>query len=167
MSKIEDIREKEEYTPKDKAFIGTCIFGIVVFMGLLILRFTVNPIFVSGSSMYPTYHDGQLVTTRTHFTRNDIDYDDVIIFHLSKSSKDYYIKRVVGLPGDTITINEDGFFRNGEPVVDDFQKMGNGYQTVVLGEDEYFVLGDNRNNSNDSRVFGAVNYNLITRIVRK
>lgn len=168
MVALETIRTDDtpHTSSKEKAYMITFMIAIFVFLVLILLKFVFHPVFVNGSSMYPTLHSGQVVSTVTHFTMDDIGYDDIIVFKTDYGKHEYFIKRVVGRPGDTIKINKEGLFRNGEKVSDDFQHMETGYCTVVLGMDEFFVLGDNRNNSNDSRVFGPVKYDVITNIVK-
>lgn len=115
---------------------------------------------VRGNSMNPGFYDGQLLLASR--TVQSPEFGDVVI--LNNSDSNDYIKRIVGLPGDTLNIdNESGrFIRNGEILDEPYAwgktlKLQGGIEfPVTLQENEYFVLGDNREHSNDSRYFGSV-----------
>ena len=96
-----------------------------------------QPFIVSGSSMVPTFHDGDyLIINEIGYRFEEPAHEDVVVFHYPKNPSQFYIKRIIGLPGETI---------NG----------------TTLEEDEYYVMGDNRNASSDSRYWGPVKRNLI------
>lgn len=122
----------------------------------LCFKFIFISAIVDGNSMYPTLHDGDrgfsfVVTKNIGIERFDIcviDPEDV----------DYLlVKRVIGLPGETIEYKDNKLYVNGEYIKENFlSDEVNTYDfTVTLGEDEYYCLGDNRENSNDSRHYGA------------
>ena len=129
---------------KLKNLIQIFLIGIIVF---IINTFFFQVCFVSGPSMLPTLKDGQILLAKKfdlHITNNDI----VVI----KKNNKIIIKRVIGIPNDRISII-DGYIYVNEIKFDDRQidNQGNITKEIVLNEDEYFVLGDNRNASIDSR----------------
>ena len=92
---------------------------VIVIMAIVciivgIFRFTQHPVIVVGSSMYPTYTEGDILTTDIHFTPDDIHYDSIIAFDTHKKYHALYIKRVVGLPGDTVRIQNGILYINEE-----------------------------------------------------
>jgi signal peptidase I len=114
---------------------------------------------VSGYSMYPTLHDGDVV----FYQRSVIDYQSGDVVVVKRPNGEEFVKRVVAVAGDTVNILNGEVYVNGEEIVFDGQigdtevmssEIENPY---VVGEDQVYVLGDNRVNSEDSRMFGAVN----------
>jgi len=122
---------------------------------------------VSGDSMNPTYHDGDCLTGVKVSEINELSYGDVIVFRDPESIVTFLIKRVIGLPGDTIYIEDSEVYRNDQLINEDFQTSvsGNSHECVTVGENEVYVLGDNRDHSRDSRTFGCVNVSEIKYIV--
>lgn len=113
---------------------------------------------VIGGSMEPTLSNGQeiLIDRFSYFFVSPGRGDVVVFLPNGNENSHYYVKRVIGLPGDTISIQDGSVMINGSLYEEDgmYDKMEDGgiaETEIVLGEDEYFVLGDNRNNSEDSR----------------
>ena len=114
---------------------------------------------VIGDSMNNTLYNGDnLILNKISYRFHEPERYDIVVFPFRDGSKKNYIKRVIGLPGETIRLSSDGkIYINGEELTDDvyglevFEKAGNAASPITLGDDEYFVMGDNRNNSEDSR----------------
>ena len=118
--------------------------------------------------MLPTFTSGQKLMTTRVFSRSDIHRGTVIVFY-QKEQKMNCIKRVAGLPGDTVLIRDGVLYINGQPESGGYEKMedpGIARAPVTLQKDEYFVLGDNRNNSWDSRKTGPIKYGDIISIIK-
>ncbi|MEZ4813318.1 MAG: signal peptidase I [Caldisericia bacterium] len=124
---------------------------------------------VRQSSMYPTIedHDRVFINKMCYYTSKP-NRGDVIVFHPNKGSGDDLIKRVIGLPGESISISGDDVYINGKLFVEDLDKQKTDYKQdfnetpeisekgIKLDSDEYYVVGDNRNVSMDSRSFGPI-----------
>ncbi len=113
---------------------------------------------VIGPSMSPTLENGEKVlVNRFVYKLFDPKQNDLIVFQPNGNEKShYYVKRVIALPGDTVQIKDGKVYVNGELIAEsvETEKIENAMMAeneIVVGEDEYFVLGDNRNNSEDSR----------------
>ena len=130
----------------------------VVAATLLIIRFVGQRTEVSGHSMEDTLDDGDnlIVDKLTYRFRDPVRYD-IIVFPYKYKEDTYYIKRIIGLPGEMVQITEEGnILINGEILEESYgrevmKSPGIAADPIILGEDEYFVLGDNRNASADSR----------------
>lgn len=113
---------------------------------------------VEGHSMEPALSDGDnLIVDKISYRFRDPERFDIIIFPYQWEPNTYYIKRIIGLPGETIQIDDEGnIYIDGEVLQEHYgleriKNPGSAREPITLGEDEYFVLGDNRNNSEDSR----------------
>lgn len=145
-----------------KEILNTGIYLLVVLViTYLVIVFVGQRTEVNGSSMLPTLSDGDnLIVDKISYRFKDPERFDVIVFPFEYKESTYYIKRIIGLPGETVQIDEDGkIFINGEILEESYgrevirpEHIGIASEPIVLGEDEYFVLGDNRNNSSDSRL---------------
>lgn len=126
--------------------------------------FVAQPFIVSGASMDPTFEDGEyLIVDELSYRFEEPERLDVIIFRFPKNPKEFFIKRIIGLPGETVTIEgntvrvtrADGSALTLEEAY--VINHGNGTsRSVTLKDDEYFVMGDNRPESSDSRVWGVL-----------
>ena len=130
--------------------------------------YVAQPFIVSGSSMVPTFENGEyLVIDEFSYLLRGPNRGEVIVFRYPKDPSKFFIKRVIGLPGETLKLTPNGVTAvkdNGEEVKIDESYIKNQSlpdQTVKLGSGEYFVMGDNRPESLDSRVWGPVPKNLI------
>ncbi len=126
--------------------------------------FIAQPFIVNGASMDPTFHTNQyLIVDQLTYRTHEPERGDVIIFRFPLNPKDFYIKRVIGLPNETVTIQgsdvyiqeagSEESYKLDEPYIE-FRSNNN--MNVTLGDDEYFVMGDNRPNSSDSRHWGVL-----------
>ena len=144
-------------------FIELLKIGVPVVIIVLVVRLWIaQPFIVSGSSMDPTFATGQyLLIDELSYRFHEPVRGDVIIFKYPKDPSQYFIKRIIGLPGETLSITDttvtllkpDGTKEKlGEPYL---QKRGNGAaMTITVKPNEYFVMGDNRPDSSDSRYWG-------------
>ena len=137
------------------SFAGYVVF--VVLFTYIIVTYVGQRTEVVGSSMYPTLHDGDnLLVDKISYRFTDIERFDIIVFEYQHEENVYYIKRIIGLPGETVQITDGNIYINGGLLEEDYgyevmESAGLAAEPVTLGENEYFVLGDNRNDSTDSR----------------
>jgi len=142
-----------------KEIFSTVIYVLVVLAATyLVITFVGQRTQVKGSSMEPTLSDNDnLIVDKISYRFKDPQRYDIIVFPFQYEEDTYYIKRIIGLPGETVQIDENGtIFINGEELKENYGREvmlspGRASEPITLGEDEYFVLGDNRNNSSDSR----------------
>ncbi len=145
-----------------KEIISTLLYLLLVLcLTWLIIQFVGQRTEVDGGSMEPTLYNGDnLIVDKISYRFHDPERFDIIVFPFKYKEKTYYIKRIIGLPGETVQIDLQGnIYINGELLAEGYgrevikpENIGLAMEPVVLGEDEYFVLGDNRNNSSDSRI---------------
>lgn len=139
--------------------VGWIIYMVViVLLAFLVVRYVAQRTRVVGQSMENTLNDGDnLIVDKISYRLKDPERFDIIVFPYEYEEDTYFIKRIIGLPGETVQIEADGdILINGEELAESYGKEvirnpGVAAEPVILGEDEYFVLGDNRNNSRDSR----------------
>ncbi|AMX00245.1 signal peptidase I [Rummeliibacillus sp. G93] len=149
---------------------------LAVIIAVVCRQFLFSPVTVKGESMEPTYHNNNkiIISKVSH-----IDRFDIIVFD-SPVEDDHYIKRVIGLPGDTIKVKDDQLYINGKKYKEPYLKQGikeyeslgdNFTEDFTLKEvsgvkkvpkNSYFVLGDNRQNSSDSRDYGFIKKSAVT-----
>lgn len=153
------MEDKEKSKSIFKEILDWVIYiGIILLFTYLIINYVGVRTRVSGQSMQPTLHDGDnlLVDKLTYRFRDPKRYE-IVVFPYKYEEDTYYIKRIIGLPGETVQIIDGYVYINGEKLKKDYgaevmQDSGIAEEPITLGEDEYFVLGDNRNHSSDSRV---------------
>ena len=144
---------------KLKEILSTSLYLLIVLIGtFLVVTYVGQRTKVMGASMEPTLIDGDnLIVDKISYRFEDPQRFDIIVFPFRYKEKTYYIKRIIGLPGETVYIDEEGnIYIDGEILNESYGKeiiadQGRAFEPITLGEDEYFVMGDNRNNSSDSR----------------
>ena len=144
------------------------ILALVIIVPLRV--FVAEPFIVSGSSMVPNFHNNEyLIIDKVEYRLHPAQRYDVIVFKYPKDTSQYFIKRIIGLPGEKVKIeqghvvifnqeNPDGFVVK-EPYLPNQNVTFGSDASVTLGDGEYFVLGDNRLASSDSRVWGILPVN--------
>lgn len=149
--------------PKYKKYIKSVILWIielllVIFAAYLIIEYAVEKTTMMGISMNTTLNDGEkIIINKIAYLKKEPKRYDVIVFNQSRSGHGYYnIKRVIGLPGETIEIINGYVYIDGEQLeevvkVEPMNIAGLAKEAIILQENEFFVLGDNRNYSEDSR----------------
>lgn len=166
----EEVQEPKKH--KRNSIIRELIIDlfIVAVCVMVIPRYVVQRTIVSGSSMEDTLLDGDnLLVDKFSYLIGSPDRFDVVVFYpYGQKDGEYFVKRVIGLPGETIQIIGDTIYINGEVLEESFGKdpitvQGIAEEPLTLGEDEYFLMGDNREVSYDSRYeeVGPVHENLI------
>ena len=139
---------------------------VAVALAFCIRTFLVEPYMVEGSSMYPTLknHERLIVDKLSYFVTNP-KRGEIVVFRFPKDESRDFIKRVIAVPGDTIEIKDGNVFVNGELQNEDYilSKCRGDYPKSTIPEGHIFVMGDNRNNSEDSRFpdVGFVPFDLI------
>ncbi len=184
---------QEEIAQNDTQSIGAFVMEVVkifVMAAIIILPirlFLFQPFFVQGASMEPNFHDGEYLivnevgykTTKIKIGEKEfftviggklMQRGEVVVFRYPQNPKQYFIKRIVGLPGERVLVQGSGvkIFNDAHPegtwldesYLPDYMTT-NGDDDVVVGEDEYFVLGDNRHFSSDSRTWGMLPRDLV------
>ena len=131
--------------------------AVVIGLTFFVITFVAQRTQVNGESMYPALHDkDNLIVDKFSYHFCDPKRYDIVVFPYHYKDRTYYIKRVIGLPGETVQIKDGYVYIDGQRLDEHFseEKIQNAAlasEPIVLGKDEYFVLGDNRNASEDSR----------------
>jgi signal peptidase I len=171
--------QKDKINPEQNPTVGSFLWELVrviliAFVLMIVFRyFIAEPFIVSGSSMVPNFHNREyLVVNKLKYKFTDPQRGDVIVFKYPKDPSQFFIKRVIGLPGEKVKVENgkvtifnsehpDGKVLQ-EPYLPDQNITFGKNDTVTVGTDEYFMLGDNRLASSDSRVWGVMpKYDII------
>ena len=142
-----------------KEILSTSLYLLFVLCAVyLVIHFVGQRTQVQGSSMEPKLSsEDNLIVDKISYRFHEPERFDIVVFPFRYEENTFYIKRVIGLPGETIQIDEMGnILINGEVLEESYgkeviQNPGRAYEEIVLADDEYFLMGDNRNNSTDSR----------------
>jgi signal peptidase I len=154
--------------PKKRSVVGALVhwfrdllFSVV--LAVIVILFLYQPVKVEGTSMMPTLDDQERIfinkfVYRFHFEK--IDRGDTVVFWFPGDPSKSYIKRVIGMPGDRVEVRDGNVIVNEHTLVEDYVPQEYRDQSemrpTTIGPDEYFVLGDHRSSSNDSRTWGMV-----------
>ena len=151
-----------------KDFLNTAIYLLCVLGAVwLVITFVGQRTEVEGASMENTLHNGDnLIVDKLSYRFRDPERFDIIVFPFQYQTNTYYIKRIIGLPGETVQIMEDGsIYINGEKMEESYgreviqpETIGRAAEPIILGEDEYFVMGDNRKPDGYRREYQAGRY---------
>lgn len=145
---------------KKPSFVKEIIlYGLILLVVIFVVpKYIVGRSVVDGASMQDTLHDGEslMVSKISYIVGDPKRFDIVTFFPYGRDIEEYYVKRIIGLPGETVQIIGSDIYINGKVLKENYGKEpikepGFAKDKITLGKDEYFVLGDNRNESTDSR----------------
>lgn len=145
-----------------KTFLKDLIKDIIIALVIVLIVTTcVKPTIVSGQSMDDTLHDGNyLIVNKLAYKFGEPEYGDIVVFDSGREEHELWIKRVIGVPGDTVRTDGRTLYINDAKASEPYIKKGTvsqgDPQTWIVPEGTVFVMGDNRNNSTDSRIIGCV-----------
>lgn len=144
-----------------KEILQTAFISLGIF--LFVYVFLVQPHRVKGESMLPDFKDGELLLVeKVSYRIYKPSRGDVVVFKAPTSTNVDFIKRIIGLPGDTVRVENGFVYINDKKLEEPYEKQETrGNLVLTLGNDSYFVLGDNRGGSTDSRVFGPISRSTI------
>ncbi len=152
----------------------TKVVAISLAIILPVRYFLIQPFYVKGASMEPNFHDHEyLIIDELTYRFEAPERGQVIVFRYPRNPQEYFIKRIIGLPGEQVQIKDgqviifneahpEGFAINEKYLSGELITFDSSETKVTVGPDEYFVLGDNRSASKDSRSFGPVSKSFIT-----
>lgn len=145
-------------------FIQTLVVIGAIFA--LIYLFVAQPHKVSGNSMVPTFHNADyILTDKVSYQLSEPKYGDIVVFKNPRDESQDFIKRIIGIPGDTVKLEENTFYVNDQALEEKYLPPGTitrggnfltEGKTVNLGDNQYIVVGDNREHSSDSREWGTI-----------
>jgi signal peptidase I len=135
--------------------LETLVLSVLLFLGINAISARIR---VDGSSMEPSLHSGEFViVNRLAYKLGEPEHSDVVVFHFPGDPDQEYIKRIIGLPGDRVRVQDGVVYINNQAIDEPYIAASPRYQgDWTVPADHIFVLGDNRNNSSDSHNFGAV-----------
>ena len=158
--------------PLPLAIIGSIVVLIlicasgVIYLGVTIANYRAHTYKATGPGMQPTIQDGQFLTTQDYGKSNP-QRSDIVIFHPPNDPSSVNFKRIIGLPGESVDVTYAAVLINGKPLAEPYLgphftvNGASGITNLTLKQDQYYVLGDNRQGSLDSRDFGAISRSMI------
>jgi len=157
---IQDGQDIEDQQQRAKSIlreiIETVLLTLLIFLAI---RTLIQNFRIEGVSMEPNLHDGQyLIINKLVYYLHPPERGDIVVFHYPKNPQRDFIKRIIGLPGEKVAVREERILINDEELDEPYALHMGKYTwgPQLLGEDEYFVLGDNRNSSSDSHSWGTL-----------
>jgi len=160
--------ETANSTPRFRTGLGVWVRDLIISLAIsaFIIIFLYQPVKVEGTSMMPSLEDQERIFVNKFVYRLEpIERGDIVVFRYPRDPSKSYIKRVIGMAGDTIRIEAGQVYVNGEPLEEDYVPTNyadaRSYPETIVPPNCYFVLGDHRSMSNDSRDFGPVNQSFI------
>ena len=160
--------ERAPASSRKASGVGIWLRDLIISAGIsvLIITFLYQPVRVEGTSMLPRLEDhDRLFINKFVYHIESIHRGDIVVFHYPRDPEKSYIKRVIGLPGDRIWIEQGKVWLNGVRVDEDYVpdrfRDSRSMPEIVIPEDSYFMMGDHRSISSDSREFGPVERDLI------
>ena len=152
--------EEEPQPDRLQAFLREILETIVLALVLFFIINTVTArIRVEGSSMLPSlHHNNYVIVSRLTYRFGVVERGDVVVFEFPHNKNEDYIKRVIALPGETIEISNGFVYINGQPIEEPYinAPLARDYPAVMVPQEMVYVMGDNRNDSSDSRRWGAL-----------
>jgi len=165
------MEDQVQPAPKKPASIASAVFwlrdlAVSVFLAIILIVFIYQPVKVEGTSMMPSLTDQERIFINKFTYRfGHIERGDMVVFWFPLDPSKSYIKRVIGLPGDRVAIDDGAVIVNGVPLSEEYvpqeYRDHNSKPEVTVGPHSYYVLGDHRSSSNDSRVWGNVDRSFI------
>lgn len=146
-----------------RELLETIVLSLIIF---LLIRQVIQNYRIESHSMQPNFYEGEFIlVNKLAFRFGEPDRGEVIVFHNPGNLEEDYIKRVIGLPGDTVEIRDQTVYVNGEAFPEPYPinpfRPGENYGPTVVPPSELFVMGDNRGNSSDSRRIGTIPEELV------
>lgn len=160
---MEQIEQLQQTKPQSKLWLVLSVIqkiALVIIVAFIIRSFIIQPFIIEGRSMEPSYHNNQFILIdKISYRLHKPNKGDVVVFQNPKNPSIYFIKRIIGLPGDDVKIEGGNVYINNQIISEPYLAPGqkttvdsleNKYDVIVPGN-EYFVMGDNRDESSDSR----------------
>jgi signal peptidase I len=146
-----------------RELLETIVLSLIIF---LLIRQVIQNYRIESHSMQPNFYEGEFIlVNKLAFKLGEPTRGEVIVFHNPQNPDEDYIKRVIGLPGDTVEIHEQTVYVNGELFAEPYSinpfRPGENYGPEVIPPNRLFVMGDNRGNSSDSRRIGTIPEELV------
>ena len=167
-AKVPKAKEKKTLKQEILSWIYTLAAALVIVV--IIRTFFFEPIRVDGESMCDTLQNGEIMlVTKPEYLLGEPQRFDVVICHYPGRGNTNFVKRIVGLPGDTVAVQDGFLYVNGEKYAEEYITNRPNYtlKEYTVPEGMYFVLGDNRSNSNDSHLIGPIERSMIIGHVRQ